>query len=604
MIDSFREVLVIQFFILLIIPEGTPQYESSPCPRVFSYRYDQERGLYGVVRIVNNHNSRLQLNIEMVLGNRVQGYNGHIELSKNKEEVIQDIVNYRPIIYKVFFPAWRRIPPQITKIIVNGDLICSGPRIGRNLVPVLTTINLQHTTKVDILPLSFSNGPDGNNIFHPGDEVSRPKFDRFSPSSGFENDIRLPRTEQQADRLPPDETTPSRPGLNSGQPISLPNDRRKTFPVTYIPEDISKEQDEIFKLNPNNPFFFRSMDDHYDVENTSEIKSPIFRGNPFFLTTMMKSKTELNPVTTSTLVEEHVPPLTKRGPGESVNSKTVLTEIGKVSSDTAEVGIPYENICGRSVSTNELVVHGDTVPRGAYPWLAAIFWVKPTGLNYMCSGSLISDRHVVTAAHCAKKDNKVLKPNELLVILGKLNVQKWVPSHGERIVEPEAIHVHPDYMAFSGDADVAVLVLSEKMEFTKYVRPLCLWDGNSELEKIVGKQGTVVGWGKDEDGNLMTEEPKQIRLPIVSQETCLRSSYQFQYITSNRTFCAGFRNGSGPCNGDSGSGFIMQRHGRWMLRGVVSTSISDNRERTCDLSNYVVFTDTSKFYDWFLSFIK
>lgn len=36
------------------------------------------------------------------------------------------------------------------------------------------------------------------------------------------------------------------------------------------------------------------------------------------------------------------------------------------------------------------------MPAGAYPWLAAIFAVKDTGLNYMCSASLISDRHVVT----------------------------------------------------------------------------------------------------------------------------------------------------------------------------------------------------------------
>lgn len=54
-----------------------------------------------------------------------------------------------------------------------------------------------------------------------------------------------------------------------------------------------------------------------------------------------------------------------------------------------------------------------------------------------------------------------------------------------------------------------------------------------------GHAGTVVGWGKDESGVLMTEEPKQTNLPVVSQEKCLASNYQFHYITSNRTFCAG-----------------------------------------------------------------
>lgn len=49
----------------------------------------------------------------------------------------------------------------------------------------------------------------------------------------------------------------------------------------------------------------------------------------------------------------------------------------------------------------------------------------------------------------------------------------------------------------------------------------------------------MAGWGKDESGALMTAEPRQTNLPIVSQEDCLRSSYQFKDITSNRTFCAG-----------------------------------------------------------------
>lgn len=64
----------------------------------------------------------------------------------------------------------------------------------------------------------------------------------------------------------------------------------------------------------------------------------------------------------------------------------------------------------------------------------------------------------------------------------------------------------------------------------------------------------------------------------------------------------GFRNGSGPCNGDSGGGFMMLRDGRWTLRGVVSMSIAD--QGRCDLSQYLVFTDVSKFSDWILETIK
>lgn len=49
----------------------------------------------------------------------------------------------------------------------------------------------------------------------------------------------------------------------------------------------------------------------------------------------------------------------------------------------------------------------------------------------------------------------------------------------------------------------------------------------------------ILGWGRDEDDNTFVDEPKQIEMPVVSQEDCLRSDDRFLKLTSNRTFCAG-----------------------------------------------------------------
>jgi len=59
------------------------------------------------------------------------------------------------------------------------------------------------------------------------------------------------------------------------------------------------------------------------------------------------------------------------------------------------------------------------------------------------------------------------------------------------------------------------------------------------------------GWGKNDDGKLNTDYPKKVNVPIVSDGTCLRAHEAFVHITSDRTFCAGGRNGEGPCQGDS-----------------------------------------------------
>nr|CAD7402975.1 unnamed protein product [Timema cristinae] len=91
-------------------------------------------------------------------------------------------------------------------------------------------------------------------------------------------------------------------------------------------------------------------------------------------------------------------------------------------------------------------------------------------------------------------------------------------------------------------ADLAILMLSSPVEFTMYVRPVCLWSPSfTELKVVEGKDGTVIGWGYDEFGQV-TEELMMAKMPIVSQQTCLWSYPQFfSHFTSNKTYCAGFR---------------------------------------------------------------
>lgn len=166
--------------------------------------------------------------------------------------------------------------------------------------------------------------------------------------------------------------------------------------------------------------------------------------------------------------------------------------------------------------------------------------------------------------------------------------------------------VHPDYRT-QGDlySDIAIAKFAQNIEFSRLIQPVCLWEGSAELRPVVGKTGVLVGWGKDENGNLYTPEPKRVSVPIVADDVCLRSNEVFVKITSDRTFCAGWRNGTeGPCTGDSGTGLMLNQNGVWYIRGIVSSSLTDSSTGTCNLNEYVVFSDVAKFVSWIRSTIQ
>lgn len=110
---------------------------------------------------------------------------------------------------------------------------------------------------------------------------------------------------------------------------------------------------------------------------------------------------------------------------------------------------------------------------------------------------------------------------------------------------------HPDWNPQSEiyDADLALAVLSSPVQFTRFVRPACLYTPGIHPENIVGQMGTLAGWGKVETNEYAKDNPRMVTIPIVSDTDCLRSNPVFNRITSRNTFCAG-KPGKGPCSGE------------------------------------------------------
>lgn len=244
-----------------------------------------------------------------------------------------------------------------------------------------------------------------------------------------------------------------------------------------------------------------------------------------------------------------------------------------------------------------LVYQGSSYDKGEWPWLVAIYKAKFTSLSYVCAGTLISDRHVVTAAHCMQRKSVYTAMKYIVVKVGVYNLDDWSDDIITRNLAGAAIH--ESYNATTLANDILVLTLDKSVPFSSFIKPACLWSGNTELNQIVGSSGIVAGWGANEMGPGGKGEPRMVSMPIVSTATCKASKLDFHRLTSSKTLCAGDRKGAGPCLGDSGGGLYLLNKGRWRLRGVVSLSLwSENGESLCNLNDYVVFTDTAQFLPW------
>lgn len=267
--------------------------------------------------------------------------------------------------------------------------------------------------------------------------------------------------------------------------------------------------------------------------------------------------------------------------------------------------------CGIPIATPvALVTEGHRTQPGQFPWHAALYRKDGDTDTYVCGGTLIDEQHIVTAAHCATKQNfqHPRDPKELVVILGKYGL--WVSGKFEQPFTVIKVSVHEDFNRTSFYNDIAILKLNKPTEYTSYVRPICLWEDNTSLDTVINKVGIAVGWGRDHKGHSTTDLLMQANMPVISTLDCIYSYPEFYSLYTNKVtnFCAGSANGMSVCLGDSGGGLIFPKSGTtgantvWQLRGIVSNSVS--RGDSCDPNKYVIFTDASKYLDWIAKTIK
>lgn len=228
------------------------------------------------------------------------------------------------------------------------------------------------------------------------------------------------------------------------------------------------------------------------------------------------------------------------------------------------------------------IVGGKAARDGAWPWQIALFQRG----SFICGGSIVQERWVVTAAHCVER-----APASDFQVLAGTNDRA---SGGTRVAVSRVV-VHPRYDRRTEDNDIALLQLASPLRQTP-VRPITA--AQEARFAAPGTQATITGWGATREGGGSPRRLQEARVPIRPQAYCRR--HLGAGDVTARMLCAGLnRGGVDSCQGDSGGPLVVQEAGgRWLLAGVTSWGVGCARPNQPG-----VYTRVSQFNDWIASHI-
>jgi len=264
-------------------------------------------------------------------------------------------------------------------------------------------------------------------------------------------------------------------------------------------------------------------------------------------------------------------------PNATTTTTTATTAAPGVETTTTTAA-PANCNCGIPNRSNR-IVGGVETEENEYPWQVGL--VSASGSRPWCGGTLISDRHVLTAAHCTAGSS----PSSISVLVGEHRTDDSTFTR----VPLSAITDHPDYNSGTLDNDYSILTLAEPVEFSAAIAPACLPSTNSDFAGVLA---TVSGWGTLSSGGNQPTVLNEVDVTVQSNAEC-NSAYG-SGITDNM-ICAADA-GKDSCQGDSGGPLVAQENDKYTLIGVVSWGYG------CAMPQYPgVYARVTEKMDWILA---
>ncbi|KAF5272831.1 hypothetical protein FQR65_LT00427 [Abscondita terminalis] len=266
----------------------------------------------------------------------------------------------------------------------------------------------------------------------------------------------------------------------------------------------------------------------------------------------------------------------------------------RILMDLPAGGLDYEDEDEKSVSTSGCGITSD-IKLGVestssnrpkeWPWLAAVY--KLGAELPFCGGALITDQHILTAAHCTHNMKNVV----IRVRLGEYDFAKVGETRSRDFLVKEIVE-HNEYDPSTYSNDIAILTLEKQTSFDTYVWPICLPPLNGSY---VNETVIVAGWGQQNYAGPVSPVLMEVAVPVWDHERCADAFTQ--RITENNICAAAYEGGKDSCLGDSGGPLLYKlKNGRWTTIGIVSWGIGcGNKDQPG------IYTRVDKYIPWIVS---
>lgn len=221
-----------------------------------------------------------------------------------------------------------------------------------------------------------------------------------------------------------------------------------------------------------------------------------------------------------------------------------------------------------------------------FPWMVLILIDD----EHLCGGSLISEKWILTSAHCT------FKKKRFKVMAGIQNFKDFSEPH-RVVVDTTSAFTHPDFDTPQRfDNDIALIDISANpVTFNDYVKPVCLPTFVDEANDFSGVNVTLTGWGKLKDDERTTELHFARNVPIMSNRDC-QARMPPNVTIFGHMMCTESMDNKSSCSGDSGGPVNYQKDvgGPYKIIGVTSFHIG----KSCVSKYPHVITRVPYFLSW------